>query len=222
MFAFLQRVPIVAGVARRLHQRFRRARFESGAYWESRYGQGGNSGDGSYGVLAAFKAEFLNDFVRTHGIRTVLEFGCGDGNQLTLAAYPQYLGYDVSRNAIARCRALFAQDATKRFRTMEEYRGETAELTLSLDVIYHLVEDSTFEDYMHRLFCAAERFAIIYSSNFDERPGNAPHVRHRQFTSWIAANVPGWQLVSHVRNRYPYDAVNARGSHADFFVFAKK
>ena len=49
------------------------------------YASGGSSGPGSYGRLAAGKADFLNRFVEDHQIKTVLEIGCGDGNQLSLA-----------------------------------------------------------------------------------------------------------------------------------------
>ena len=74
----------------------------SAAYWESRYAKGGSSGVGSYGRFAEFKAEVLNRFVATHSVQSVIEFGCGDGNQLALASYPWYLGYDVSATAVAR------------------------------------------------------------------------------------------------------------------------
>jgi hypothetical protein len=45
---------------------------------------------GSYGKFAAFKAEVLNAFVQEMRVDTVIEFGCGDGNQLTLARYPLF------------------------------------------------------------------------------------------------------------------------------------
>ena len=45
----------------------------SEAYWETRYQAGGNSGDGSYRALAAFKAEVLNAFVARHGVQTVID-----------------------------------------------------------------------------------------------------------------------------------------------------
>ena len=51
-------------------------------YWEERYSKGKNSGAGSYNELARFKAEVLNGFVQKQNIRSVIEFGCGDGNQL--------------------------------------------------------------------------------------------------------------------------------------------
>src|ERR1700692_4583832 len=89
--------------------------FNSARYWEGRYSQGGNSGEGSYGRLAEFKASVLNTFIREHKIQSVIEFGCGDGNQLTLASYPQYIGLDVSRTVIMKCITKFKSDNTKSF-----------------------------------------------------------------------------------------------------------
>ena len=73
----------------------------SSVYWERRYRLGGSSGSGSTGHLAAFKAEVLNRFVHDHGIKSVIELGCGDGQQLALAEYPLYLGLDVAKTSIA-------------------------------------------------------------------------------------------------------------------------
>ncbi|HFK5799472.1 TPA: hypothetical protein ACG0L7_003353 [Enterobacter hormaechei subsp. oharae] len=52
----------------------------SAQYWDDRYRLAGNSGAGSYGRLADFKANVLNDFVAREKIGSVAEFGCGDGN----------------------------------------------------------------------------------------------------------------------------------------------
>ena len=76
----------------------------SSDYWRLRYERGGNSGAGSYNRLAEFKAEILNELVSEKSIKTVIEFGCGDGSQLQLAAYPRYLGFDVSAKAVAMCK----------------------------------------------------------------------------------------------------------------------
>ena len=102
----------------------------------ARYAGGDDSGVGSYGEFAAFKGEVLNDLVREQRVESVIEFGCGDGNQLSLAAYPRYLGLDVSPTAVARCRDRFAHDATKSFRLMSEYDDEIADLALSLSKLY--------------------------------------------------------------------------------------
>ena len=116
-------------------------------YWEQRYSLGGNSGEGSYGKSAEFKSEIVNKFVRENCIDLVTEYGCGDGNQLTYAKYPQYIGLDISQKAIKLSSKIFLEDSTKEFYVYDPNQFETnqknfsAELVLSLDVIYHLVED---------------------------------------------------------------------------------
>ncbi len=194
----------------------------SANYWEERYKGGGDSGVGSYGKFAEFKAEVLNRIVADNGIRSVIEFGCGDGNQLKTTPYPDYLGFDVSNAAVARCHATFAGDATKRFKLVSEFAGETADLTLSLDVIYHLVEDAVFADYMARLFGASRKFVVIYSSDSDDpRTYAGTHVRPRSFSAWIAAKAPEFRLLERIPNRYPYRGDYKDGSWSDFFVYAR-
>lgn len=194
-------------------------------YWETRYAKGDHSGTGSYGRLAAFKAEVINGFVEQHGIATVIEFGCGDGHQLRLARYQRYLGFDVAKSAIDKCQSIFRGDAMKTFKLMTEYSGEKADLSLSLDVIYHLVEDQVFVAYMRRLFESAEKFVVIYSSNdetFNETIGTAPHVRHRKFSDWIDKNAVDWKLLHHIPNRNPYSPANPAGtSCADFYIYGR-
>ena len=192
-------------------------------YWIERYEAGRTSGAGSYNELAEFKAEMINAFVVDHGIQTVMEFGCGDGNQLQLANYPDYTGFDVSPRVVDLCRNIFSSDDRKRFLLMEEYAGQTAQLTLSLDVVYHLVEDDVYASYMETLFAAAERFVIVYSSNSEHNePGQARHVRHRIFTRWVDANMPDWVLLEHLANRHPLSMPDGQGSLADFYFYQKR
>lgn len=120
------KIPIIGDAARQLYWRWAQRDRKpepfpgSAEYWEKRYSAGGNSGVGSYSHFAEFKAEVLNPFVATHDVKSVIEFGCGDGNQLTLAKYPSYLGLDVSASAIARCRETFKADLSKSFLTMSD------------------------------------------------------------------------------------------------------
>ena len=193
----------------------------SGQYWDQRYHLGGNSGAGSYGRLATFKAEVINDIVEQTGVQSVIELGCGDGHQLTLANYPSYIGIDVSQNAVNACKQTFSKDTTKTFYKPEDYTGQGAELALSLDVLYHLVEDEVFHKYMTDLFNLSANHVVIYASNKDEMTQN-PHVRHRHFTSWVKENRPDFTLIMERPNRYPYDVSDPKNtSFADFFHFAK-
>jgi SAM-dependent methyltransferase len=191
----------------------------SAAYWESNYARGLTSGRGSYGALGEAKAAFLNAFVREHGVRSVVEFGCGDGHQLSMAEYPRYIGLDVSPTAIGLCRRLFADDPAKSF---FRYDGTcfvdragvfAADLAISLDVIYHLVEDSVFMSYMTHLFSSGKMFVIVYSTN-TLIPGT-PSIRHRCFTSWVEARCPQWRLMQVT------EGPDARPGRPDFFVYER-
>jgi hypothetical protein len=191
-------------------------------YWEKRYSAGGNSGVGSYGQFAEFKAEVINNFVAKCGLRSVIEFGCGDGNQLTLAKYPTYLGFDVSKTSVLKCQKLFSGNGSKFFRLMADYRGEKADVSLSLDVIYHLVEDDIFENYMMTLFNSSNKYVIIYASDSNNNlEQKDEHVRHRKFTVWIKKNIPQWRLIEHIPNKYPYKGDYKKGSFSDFFIYTK-
>lgn len=189
-------------------------------YWNQRYKSGGTSGTGSYGRLAEFKAEIINSFVKQYQIKRIIDFGCGDGNQLTLFDFPTYVGLDISRTAIDLCLARFKNDGTKRFflYVPEDFEVnnpiDKADLVLSLDVIYHLVEDRIFQLYMLHLFSSSNRFVIIYSDDIET--DRSYHEKHRQFTKWVKANLSNWELIDRIRNRYPDE------SCADFFIYKLK
>ena len=208
--------------ARQLSRLRQRVAFHgSASYWERNYARGGTSGEGSYDVLAEAKAAFLNDFVRAREVTSVLEFGCGDGNQLSLADYPRYIGLDVSRTAIKLCQRRFADDSTKSFFLYDgacftDRAGVfAADVAISLDVIYHLTEDTVFEAYMRHLFAAGSRFVIIYATD-REIPGTAPHVRHRQFTSWPQTHCADWRLTEVTPGQ------NDGPARADFHTYERK
>ena len=195
----------------------------SSNYWDQRYLKNKDSGAGSYGRLADFKAEVLNEFVEANAIQSVIELGSGDGNQLKLANYKSYIGFDVSEEAIRMCKEMFQDDPTKQFFLMDDpdQLDATADLSLSLDVIYHLIEDDVFEGYMNRLFDSSNKFVIIYSSNHEGYL--ARHVRSREFTTWVDNQVSGqWQLKEMIKNRYPFDKTDPDNtSISDFYIYEK-
>ncbi|MFI6492307.1 class I SAM-dependent methyltransferase [Streptomyces sp. NPDC050564] len=195
-------------------------------YWEARYAQGGTSGNGSEGVLARFKAEVLNSFVQQHDVASVIEFGCGDGRQLTLAKYPRYLGLDISRTGLRQAMTLFAGDPTKSFMQYDsrhfrdDARFLTADLSMSLDVIYHLVEDEIYLLHLDHLFSSARRFVILYTSDSCEFAASGytpPHVRHRPVTLDVTERFPEWQVRQKINNPYPY--VGGSGTNTSFANF---
>ncbi|MDO9546665.1 MAG: class I SAM-dependent methyltransferase [Pelolinea sp.] len=157
--------------------------FDYKSYWEDRYSNGGNSGSGSYGILATYKANFLNTFVQNRNIKSVIEFGCGDGNQLNLAKYPEYLGLDISQTAIETCMNKFKNDKTKSFMIYDPIcflnRGFfKADLTICLDVLYHIIPNEDFRKTLDDIFSCSRDYAILYTSL--HKANASKHILHRE------------------------------------------
>ncbi|MDR3155301.1 MAG: tetratricopeptide repeat protein [Deltaproteobacteria bacterium] len=196
-------------------------------YWNDRYMEGGNSGFGSYGRLADFKAETLNGFIAAHGISSMAELGCGDGNQLGLVRVGRYSGYDISPKAVEICADKYRHDPTKSFHVYDPLgpplaQTEQAELAVSLDVVYHLLEDDTYEAYMRDLFRLAGRFVAVYSNNTEKTEDYSQHIRCHKFTGWVERNLTEWVLCGYVPNPYPPDPIAAlETSSADFYFFSR-
>lgn len=220
------KVPIINSVVGKIYRVWLTLPYvfsNSKLYWIERYQCGGRSGMESYNKLAEFKAEVLNEFVSEHEVNNIIEYGCGDGNQLQLYSIPDYLGFDISPDAINICQNLFADDDTKSFKMMSEFDGETADLTISFDVIYHLTEDQTYEQYMNRLFDSANEFVIIYSSNTNSNSiFDGAHIKHRKFTDWVDRFKPEWKMIKQIFNRYPLKHHQKKnGSFSDFYIYEK-
>lgn len=176
---------------------------ESALFWEARYANGDSSGSGSRGHLGQFKADYLNAFVANHRIEKVIEFGCGEGVQLELAKYPRYLGLDVSPTAIESCRARFPERRSWDFEVLPSsgrYIGY--DLSLSLDVIYHLIEDEVYEKHMSDVFMASGSYVVLYTSDQPDVRTDV-HVRHRPVSSYVEVMFPEWELIDRTNNPWP-------------------
>lgn len=159
-------------------------------FWQQRYFWGGNSGKGSYGTEARFKAETLNKLIKNYNIKTVIDLGCGDGHNALFYEVNQYIGFDVSKDAIAICQKRFSNHPSFHFYEINirnlgkiERQKHTLSpvLVISFDVIFHLVEDEIYDEYLARLEQLSENYSLIYSTDFDAKASQA-HVRHRNFS----------------------------------------
>lgn len=197
----------------------------SGNYWGNLYKAGGNSGPGSYNRLAQFKADTINQFISKENINHLTDMGCGDGNQLGYLQVPVYTGFDISAEAVELCRIKFKNDPAKEFfqykpETFKEIAGKKGkpDCVVSLDVIYHLIEDPVFEQYMQDLFWVSRKFVLIYSSNYNGR--QVFHERHRRFTDWISTHKKEWKLLQQISNPFRFDKRDPdHTSESDFYIF---
>ena len=174
--------------------------FNSKKYWNDRYVKGHTSGLGSYNDLAQIKGDVINNFIEKNEIKSILDYGVGDGNQLKLFNTENliYTGIDVSEFIISKCKEEFKDDKTKKFIHVDNIDNELkGELVLSCDVIYHLIEEHVYKEYMENLFLMSKKYVIIYAPNinYDE----AVHVKKREFIEYIFDNYPNFNLVKRIK-----------------------
>lgn len=160
-------------------------------YWETRYREGGGSGKGSRGRQANRKAAYVNRLIRQRNVRSLVDWGCGDGRVARNLHVASYTGIEVSQSALDLCRSV--ADAPGRSWVL--YDGKTppavgrADLALSLDVIFHLTDDEMYHRYLDLLFGSAP-LVCIHSSNRDE--AGREHVLHRKFSLDVPSN---WRVL---------------------------
>lgn len=180
---------------------------EIASFWDSRYKSGGNSGAGSYGDAAISKAAFVNRIIRDFDIQTLIDFGCGDGNQLSLFDLNgiDYLGLDIAPEAIMICKNKFKdQKDTQKFDLLNGYSSSAYagyDLALSFDVLYHLTDDKAYFEYLDALF-ASSRYILIYSMDFVD-PHWSGHSRPRKFTDDIKMRFPNSLCLQQVASSVP-------------------
>lgn len=186
-------------------------------YWDRRYREGRTSGAGSEGDEGAYKAAYLSKFLADHDVKTVVDWGCGDGQVLELVEFPaqtQYIGVDVSPTIVERMRKRF--DGPRHlFHTVDAFATLTRthfELALSFDVLFHFPADEDYHAYLTRLFQSAEKYIMIYATNY-AGGRTARHVFRREFTPDIAERFPAWELTT--------VETPLREGLASFFVYEK-
>ena len=174
-------------------------------YWEERYYYGGNSGRGSYGEEAKIKSDFLNDTVLNYNIENIVDIGCGDGNNLTYFNAINYYGIDLSKTIIKKNKIKFIDDKSKKFYFFENNQEDILKdinqginkvntIILSFDVIFHLVEDETYNDHLNLINAIDASYCLVASSDMNiSYNSQVPHVRHRNYSKDML--LKGWELI---------------------------
>ena len=193
--------------------------FDSAKYWEERYYNGGHSGNGSYGFLAEYKRDFINQFILENKIKSLLEYGCGDCNQLSMIECDRIIGVDVSETAIKLCKTILPNSKFVSLET-QKFPKEKTDLLLSLDVIYHLIEDKVYDKYISNIIKHGSEHVIIYSANFEDNGEFSKHVKPRNFTI-NEKLLKTYNLEKIIENKYKSND-HTKGSFSDWYIFKLK
>lgn len=171
-------------------------------YWEKRYRSGRTSGMGSYGKNGKRKTEIVNNYIKKYSIKSILDLGCGDGNQTKmLKGFEKYVGYDISEYVIELCSIKFSDNNAIKFYT-DINKLPTAELCLSLDVIYHILDEVDFVKHMSLLFTKSTKYVLIFSTECTGKLNK--YILHHKFKDYIKMHHSDFELIEIINGATKY------------------
>jgi len=169
-------------------------------YWDDRYRRGGNSGEGSYGENAIYKARVINSLIKENNLQSVFEVGCGDGNNLGLYACEKYMGVDVSKHAIEICDSKYGDDLTKTFAVVTPGINlgmeKKFDLVICLEVLMHVIDEHDFQWTLEQIFLTSARFVAILNPLtpvLDFPQGH--HEKYRNLLAYLIPYVGDFALI---------------------------
>ena len=193
--------------------------FDYKKYWDDRYNRGGTSGDGSYGILADFKAGVINKYLKDNNINSVIEFGCGDGNQLGLIDYKDYLGVDISSEAVKRCRKKYRGEKNKKFSIYKpgakSLKNLSCDLVVCLDVLYHIIDENDFINTLNDIFTISAKHIIVYTILEKPKIQLSEHLIFRDIEEYKQI-YKEYDIKEIIKQKYKEESM------ADFVIFEKK
>lgn len=167
-------------------------KFEYKRYWDKRYSSGGNSGAGSYGEIFEYKNSFLLNFIKENEIKSIIDFGCGDGNQIKKFENIKYLGFDVAKASIRMCSEAYLNDVNKSFILYDPKffvnNFIQSDLVVCLDVLYHIIDERDFIKTLSDILSCSSKYVVLFTSvdsYKNESYKTGAHVRHRDTMNYL-------------------------------------
>ena len=167
-------------------------------------------GDIGYGIFDEFRKNNPKSRLLTKEYVTMMYY-CVIGDPYLAVKGPQNLSLQ------------FLKDINNKFQNNSKYNfdvynknyvnNEKYELSLSLDVIYHILDDNEYKKYMEDLFNFSNKYVIIYSNNYSGH--KCGHMYTKIFTKDIKNWFSNYKLKQFIKQKYPEQ------SSADFYIYEK-
>jgi len=158
--------------------------FDYKSYWEERYKRGRNSGAGSYGKNAHFKSDMIKRTIEENNIKSIVDFGCGDGNQISfLPSNIKYFGYDISQTAIDLCNKQYSGRPHWSFGTYDPmtYTYETmADMSMACDILFHVTIEDEWLKTIDCICRSATKIVVLITNAESIREEYFPHVNYKR------------------------------------------
>lgn len=132
-------------------------------FWNSQYKKGLGSGAGSRGNLLEYKTNYLNKIFKDYNIKSVFDFGCGDGWQVEHLKLENYYGIDISEQAIKLCRQKIPSHWELKVNNFRDVEIPKVDCCMCIDTLYHIMDDETREKTIENIFNSGASIIILYT-----------------------------------------------------------
>lgn len=159
-------------------------------YWDDRWVNGPEC-PGSVGDQAMSKAAWLNSVIYDLDVRSLVDWGCGDGSQAALVNVGMYVGVEVAPSAWEAASVALATRDNCCIVLAPPGQSITirADMAVSMDVVFHLTADHEYEEWLARVFGSATKFVAVHGTDYESVPNG--HMRHHEVTRDAP---PDWTL----------------------------
>jgi hypothetical protein len=138
-------------------------------FWDAWYRGGTPSGEGSVGVLAAFKWSIVDEIAGR--LESVIDVGCGDLSFWGDRDVRSYIGIDVSGVVLARNKESRPGWQFLRADASELQPGISAPVVFCFDVLFHILDDATYSSILRNLTEYSDD--LIFIRTWDWNPLNS-------------------------------------------------
>jgi hypothetical protein len=120
-------------------------------YWETHYGKGGSSGEGSVGRSREWKWRIINSHVKE--VDDVIDIGCGDLSfwEDRVSKLSHYFGLDISPTIIERNQNRYPDRTFRVADAKMPILGLKGRIVLCLDLLFHIMDDDAFFSILENL-----------------------------------------------------------------------
>jgi len=153
---------------------------------------------------------FLESFIAKHGIKTIVDFGCGDWNSSRHIYWwgAKYTGYDTVSSLIETNNKLFATDSIKFLSSPKSFSGiRSADLLIVKDVLQHW-DSETIQEFLESIK-GKFTYALITNSQYPAEDINK-EIRVGQFRP-VNLLVPPFSVQAELVLSYTIDCTSPRG-----------
>jgi len=177
-------------------ERFQRRYFDNRSFWNHRYAHHPElgSGLGSRGDALQLKQDLLARLLPAQDGVSVLDWGCGDLEVVRGFPWRDYVGVDISTEALRMAREKRPDWSFATPAAFEAGNGQCRDIVLCLDVLIHQPTHAEYAALVRKLVALARRGALV--AGFNRDPGIRSHITyfHEPLGETLAA-LPGVSAV---------------------------